>query len=147
MTDWAVQGVLTSGPQQNLRQILSHEITLKRPENCGTAYDEYARAVTEGLRERLAKLPNTAPDSMKVFVSGLSSSGDIEITIAGVGLRTSHLSAESTRQEFYLAIYNALTTLEEQQLARVKHEIAEQDAEGKALAEAEMVQATIRSHA
>ena len=130
---------------QNVKQILTHEITLQKPDNCGLSYDDYARVVADGLHERLAKLPNTIPDSMKVFVSGLSSSGDIQITVVGVGLRKAHMPAETTRQEFFLCIHNALDALRKQQIGGVQHEVEEQDAEAKALAEAEMVQATMNN--
>ena len=128
---------------QNVKQILTHEITLKRPDNCGLSYDEYARVVTDVLRERVSKLDHTMPDSVKVFVSGLSSSGDIQITVVGVGQRKAHLPAEGTRQEFFLCIHNALHALEEGKIGEVLHEVEEQDAEAKALAEAEMVQAAM----
>lgn len=138
-----MQRVASKGFQHNVKQILTHEITLRRPENCGLAYDDYARAVADGLRERLYTLPNTLQGSMKVFVSGLSSSGEIQITVAGVGLRKPNLPAETTRQEFFLAIHNALSNLEQQHLAKVEYAVEESDSEGKALAEAEMVQAAM----
>jgi hypothetical protein len=54
-----------------------------------------------------------------VFVSGLNAAREIQITITGLGLREARLPAETTRQEFFLAIYKALAVLEDQCLAKV----------------------------
>lgn len=124
--------------QPQVKQILTHEITLQRPENDSIEYDDYARRVAKGLRQHLSSLPNTLQNSMKVFVSGLSSSGDIQITIVGVGLRTPNMPAETIREDFYLAIHKALCVLKRESAADVQHEIEEQDAEAKALATEEM---------
>ena len=78
---------------------------------------------------------------MKVFVSGLSASGEIQITIVGVGLRTPHMPAETIREEFYLAIQNALCTLKREHDTDVQHDLEEKDAEAKKLAEAEIERA------
>jgi lantibiotic modifying enzyme len=123
-----------------MKQLLVHDITLQRPKSYETsAYDDYAKRVIKSLLVRLSILPNTQKNSVKAFVSGLSPTGEIQIKVAAIALRSHNMPAESTRQAFLLAIHNSLCSMEAEEATK-----ALQSADnGKSDVEAEMTSAAL----